>query len=255
VLLAPRLLPLHLLGVVATVAAVLLGFWQLQAWDAQRDTAARDLSSLPPAPLAEVLAPDAPFPNSAVGRPVELSGSWLPESTFYVTDRDLGGRTGSWVVTPVAVCDEPAACAESSALLVVRGWTEDPAATPAPPDGEVSLTGWLQPPEGSGQPDPDPNDDVIPEVRIADAIQRVDQDLYSAYLISEKADPAASMEGLEPVTPESLPEPASSTGVRNLLYAIEWWLFGVFALFVWWRWGKDELERSRRARTASRETA
>ena len=26
------------------------------------------------------------------------------------------------------------------------------------------------------------------------------------------------------------------TGIRNLLYAIEWWFFGLFAAFIWWRW-------------------
>jgi cytochrome oxidase assembly protein ShyY1 len=253
VLVAPRLIPLHLLGVAATVAAVLLGLWQLSAWEAQRDAAARDRSSLAPAPLAKVLGPDDPFPSSAVGRPVELTGTWLPESTFYVTDRDLDGRTGSWAVTPVAVCEEPADCAQSSALLVVRGWAADPADAPAPPDGQVSLRGWLQPAEGSGLADPDPSDDVLPEVRIADAIQRVDQDLYGAFLIAEDADPRDAMQGLEPVTPESLPAPDSSTGLRNLLYAIQWWLFAGFALIVWWRWAKDEVERSRQAAAAASE--
>lgn len=250
-LLAPRLLPLHLLGVVATVAAVLLGLWQLEAWQAQREAAARDLSSLAPVPLEDVLDPDAPFPSAAVGRPVELTGSWLPDSTFYVTDRDHDGRDGFWVVTPAAVCEDPAACPQSSALLVVRGWTADPADVPAAPEGEVALTGWLQPPEGSGRPDPDPADDRLPEVRIADAIQRVDQDLYGAYLIADRVDPADATEGLAPVTPDSLPDPDSSTGLRNLLYGVQWFVFAAFALFVWWRWARDELERSRRAEQAA----
>lgn len=244
-LLAPRLLPLHLLGVAATVAAVLLGLWQLSAWQAHREAEARDLTSLAPAPLARVLGPDEPFPNSAVGRPVRLAGEWIPGATFYVTDREHEGRDGFWVVTPVAVCEEQASCADSSALLVVRGWTPDPADAPAPPQGRAALEGWLQPPEGSGRPDLDPRDDRLPEVRIADAIQRVDQDLYGAYLIARTVEPASALQGLQPVTPASLPSPDSTTGLRNLLYAIQWWVFAGFALFVWWRWAKDELERSR----------
>jgi cytochrome oxidase assembly protein ShyY1 len=181
---------------------------------------------------------------------VELSGAWLPESTFYVTDRDLDDQAGFWAVTPVAVCDDPAACAQGSALLVVRGWTADPADAPAPPEGQVDLTGWLQPPEGSGRPDPDPSDDRLPEVRIADAIQRVDQDLYGAYLIADEVDPVDAGQGLEPVTPDSLPDPDSSTGLRNLLYGIQWFLFAGFAIYVWWRWGRDELERSRASERA-----
>jgi cytochrome oxidase assembly protein ShyY1 len=246
VLLAPRLLPLHLIGVAATVAAVLLGLWQLDAWHARREAAAQDLSSTAPVALDKVLGADEPFPSAAVGRPVDVAGEWLPGSSFYVSDRDLGGRPGYWVVTPVAVCGQSAACGSSSALLVVRGWTARPADAPAPPDGRVRLTGWLQPAEGSGVPDPNPRDDVLPELRIADAIQRVDQDLYGAYLIARDATPRDAMAGLEPVTPDSLPAPDTTTGLRNLFYAVEWWVFAGFALFIWGRWAKDEVERSQR---------
>ena len=47
------------------------------------------------------------------------------------------------------------------------------------------------------------------------------------------------------MTPASLPKPATFTAVRNLLYAVEWWVFGGFAVFLWWRWCRDELERQR----------
>jgi cytochrome oxidase assembly protein ShyY1 len=247
VLLAPRLLPLHLLGVAATVAAVLLGLWQLNVWQAHREAEARDLTSLAPVPLSKVLGPDQPFPNSVVGRRVDISGEWLPRSTFYVMDRDLDGRRGFWVVTPVAVCADAAACRTSSALLVVRGWTADPAHVPAAPEGRVSVTGWLQPPEGSGVPDPDPTDNRLPELRIADAVQRVDQDLYGAFLIAEDARPAAGTAGLRPLGPESAPQVGTTTGLRNFLYAVQWWVFAGFALVVWWRWARDEVERSRQA--------
>lgn len=244
-LVSPRLLPLHLLGLAATVVAVLLGLWQLESWQVQRDAAARDLTSLAPVPLEQVIDADQPFPADAVGRPVSLTGAWLPDSTFYATGRESGGRDGYWAVTAVAVCDGSEDCSATPALLVVRGWTADLATTPAPPTGRVELNGWLQPPEGTGRPDPDPTDDELPEVRIADAIQRVDQDLYGAFLITEQADPATAVGGLVPVTPESLPEPDTSTGLRNFLYALQWWVFAGFAVFIWWRWAKDEVERSR----------
>lgn len=247
---APRLLPLHLLGVAATVIAVWLGLWQLDAWEAQREQEARDLTSLSPAPIDEVIDGDDPFPAAAVGRPVALAGEWLSGSTFYVADRTHDGQDGLWVVTPVAVCEAAEDCSTASALLVVRGWAPDPARAPTPPEGRVDLSGWLQPPEGSGVQDQDPTDDVLPEIRIADAIQRVDQDLYGAYLIADEVDPATAARGLAEVTPASLPEPEAGTGLRNFLYGIQWFLFAVFALFIWWRWARDELERSRAAEAA-----
>ena len=45
------------------------------------------------------------------------------------------------------------------------------------------------------------------------------------------------------MTPASLPKAETFTALRNLLYAIEWWVFGAFAVFIWWRWCRDELER------------
>jgi surfeit locus 1 family protein len=244
--LRPRLLPLHLLALAATSLALVLGFWQLEAWQAQREAAARDLTSLPAVPVHKVLDADDPFPSAGVGRPVVVEGRWLPRSTFYAAERDLDGRTGVWAVTAFADCAPMQDCATAPAVLVVRGWAVTPSAAPPAPRGRARVEGWLQPPEGSGRPDPDPSDDVLPEVRIADAIQRVDQDLYGAYVVASMAVPAGGLEGLQPVTPASLPRTESSTGLRNLFYAVEWWVFAAFAAFVWWRWTRDEMERARR---------
>jgi cytochrome oxidase assembly protein ShyY1 len=243
------MLALHVLGVAATTAALLLGLWQWDAWQAGRAHEARDLAGTPARPLAEVMTADAPFPGEHVGRPVTFAGTWLPEGTVLVTDRDLDGRTGVWAVTPVAVCaDAGTSCDPDAdpAILVVRGWAPAASGVPAPPEGAVELTGWLQPGEGTGAPDPDPADDVLSELRIASAIQHVDQDLYGGYVVAEQAAPAGGLGDLEPVTPDSLPQPSTFTSLQNLLYAVEWWLFGAFALYVWWRWVRDDLERRRR---------
>lgn len=254
-LLAPRLWGLHALAVVATTAAVLLGIWQYDAWGSRRADQAASLANAPAKPLSSVMSPDDPFPGDAVGQPVALSGRWLPRSTMYVADRELHGRRGVWVVTPVEVCATNADCAKSPALLVVRGWAPSVRDAPAPPTGRVDVTGWLQPGEGSGVPDPNPTDDVIPEMRVADAIQHVDQDLYGGYVIAKKVSTSSTSGGgstsgagaaggtLTPVTPDSLPRAETFTALRNLLYAFEWWVFGGFAVFLWWRWCRDELER------------
>jgi surfeit locus 1 family protein len=244
---------------------VLLGIWQYDAWGLRREDQAASLAHAPARPLASVMSSDDPFPGNAVGQPVRLSGRWLPRSTVYVADRNLGGRTGVWAVTPVEVCAGSTSCAGAPAVLVVRGWAPDVADAPAAPTGTVAVTGWLQPGEGSGLTDPDPTDDVLPEMRIADAIQHVDQDLYSGYVIASEVDPAGSASsatsatsgtsgtsatsgieaGLRPVTPASLPKAETFTALRNLLYAFEWWVFGGFAVYIWWRWCRDELERQR----------
>lgn len=242
------MLAVHVLAIAAVVAAGLLGRWQYGAWQEGREDRAAALVNLAPRPLGSVMTSDQPFPGASVGRPVELSGRWLPGSTVYVADRDLRGRDGVWAVTPVAVCRS--SCASAPAMLVVRGWAASVEDVPAAPSGRVRVTGWLQPGEGSGLSDPDPEDDVIPEMRIADAIQHVDQDLYGAYVIAKEAvtqSPAGGVTrvdgraGLAAVTPGSLPQATAFTSLRNVLYALEWWMFGGFAAYVWWRWCRDEL--------------
>ena len=66
--------------------------------------------------------------------------------------------------------------------------------------------------------------------------------LYSGYAI------ATSIEG-GPATPDNLPalEPAATPvldggglNLRNLAYAGEWFIFGGFAVAVWWRMIRDE---------------
>jgi cytochrome oxidase assembly protein ShyY1 len=202
-----------------------LGLWQYDAWQAHRDAEARDLSGVAPVPLDDLMGSDDPFPAPDLGRPVEVSGDWL-DGGFWVADRELDGRAGYWAVTPLQTGD--------AAVLVVRGWAAEPDPDLLAATGDAEVTGWLQAPEGSLVTDDDPTDDVFPEIRVADAVQRVDVDLYSAYLVSQEPD-----DGLRAAELESLPNPSRFTGLRNLLYAFEWWVFGAFAAFIWWRWRRD----------------
>jgi hypothetical protein len=83
-------------------------------------------------------------------------------------------------------------------------------------------------------------------------VRHVDQDLYSAYaIVADRAAPgqwpvgaAATNPGTAGLTPadlDQLPDAGRFTAVRNLLYAIEWWFFGAFAVLIWWRWVREEV--------------
>jgi len=224
--LAPRFWGAHLLALVLVGTAVALGVWQYDAWQAHREAAAADVTDADPVPLVDVIGPDDPFPGDQVGQPVTVAGSWVPSGTVYVSGREDAGVDGYWVVTPLTVDG-----GDGSAVPVVRGWVADPADAPTAPSGDASIEGWLQPSEGTGQVDDDPSDDVLPQLRIADVIQHVDQDLYGAYVVASTPEP-----GLAAADLEQLPEAGTFTGIRNLLYAVEWWFFGLFAAFIWWRW-------------------
>jgi cytochrome oxidase assembly protein ShyY1 len=235
---------LHVPAALAVVAAVLLGNWQLGAWQLHREDRAAELVHADPVPLADLLGPDDAFPGDGVGRPVTLAGRWLPEDDVLVSGREHDGADGVWSVVPLQVCEPPAdGCGDAPAIPVVVGWSASADDVPRPPTGPAEVEGWLQPGEGSSEPDPDPADDVLPALRVADLLQRVDVDLYGGYVILET--PAAARGAAEPVTPASLPKPPTSEGLRNFLYGIEWWFFAGFAVFLWWRWTRDEIAAAR----------
>jgi surfeit locus 1 family protein len=242
-LLAPRYWGAHLLMVAAVAVATLLGLWQLDVWNEARAAEASDLSRAEPMPLSKAMDGDSPFPGQHLGRPVSFEGEWLPAGTLYVSDRKVDGKRGYWVVTPVLVGD--------SAMPVVRGWSPRPDAPR--PNGPVEVEGWLQASEGAGVSDPDPHDDVIPEMRIASIVEHVDADLYSGYVVAR--DVSGESADLVPVPPGSVPSVSSSTSLRNLLYAFQWWVFGGFAIYIWVRWCRDVIEASRAEPVLSEQVA
>lgn len=237
--------------------AVWLSNWQFDSWEAKRAAEAADWSMLDPVPVDDALGPDDPYPTDRTGHPVLVAGTWLPESTFYVSDRPLDDETGYWAVTPVRMP------ASDAALFVVRGWLPDLQDPPPPPTGETELTAWLQPGEGTGVADDDPDDDVLPQLRIASAMGFVDSDVYGGYVVV--ADEAAEgapvgadatnpgTDGLQQARPEQLPQSSRFTAARNFLYGIQWLIFGGFAIYIWWRFCRDEIELQRAAREATAE--
>ncbi len=240
--LSPRFLPIHVLAIVLVALAGWLGSWQYSAWQADRSAQstalARGDSAQPAVPLAEVFGPDDPFPGLDNGRPVEVVGEWLPGSAFLVADRESPtqpAQPGYWAVASVAVGGPSGA-----ALPVVLGWVERPSEAPDAVTGPVRLVGWLQQPEGvPSRPDPDPNDEVVPTLRIAEVVQRLDRDVYGGFVIARTPDELAP--GLSAVAPGVGRDADWSTGARNLFYAGEWWFFGGFVVFAWWRYLRDEL--------------
>lgn len=237
-LLHPRWWGVHLLAVVLVAAAAWLGSWQYDAWQTRRVAEAIDLTQAAPEPLAEALGPGDGFPGDKLGQPVEVRGVWQPADTVYVTGRTGGDdeREGVWVVTPMLVDGQ------NASLLVVRGWAENQTLAPSTPEEEARVIGWLQPSDGSGATDPDPADDLLPALRVGEVLQRVDGDLYSAYAVVTGDTVEA---GLQPATLEQLPPAGRFTALRNFLYALEWWVFGLFAAFIWWRFVRDGVEAER----------
>lgn len=126
-----------------------LGWWQLsRAAEKQARQATLQARAGAPALDAAALARDAAAAPSQHYRRVRLQGRWIAGRTVFLDNRPMQGRTGFYVVTPLALGDG----AES--VLVQRGWVpRDPAdrtRLPTLPQtaGIVEVEGLIAPPPG-----------------------------------------------------------------------------------------------------------
>lgn len=130
-------------AVAGMVITARLGLWQLDRADQklalQADLDAR--GAMPPLATAD-LARDVATALDQLHRRAELSGTWRPELTVHLDNRQMGGRVGFFVLTPLLLAD-------GSAVVVQRGWRprdfQDRARlAPLPtPEGPVVLSGRL----------------------------------------------------------------------------------------------------------------
>ncbi|MFM7705566.1 MAG: SURF1 family protein [Rubrivivax sp.] len=123
-----------------------LGVWQLdraaqkQALQAAVDSR-RDAPELPAAELART--PEAA--SAQHNRRTVLQGQWRDAHTVWLDNRQMQGRPGFFVVTPLVLAD-------GSAVLVQRGWQPRDAADrtrvvrPPTPAGTVRVSGRIAPP-------------------------------------------------------------------------------------------------------------
>ena len=101
----------------ATVLTARLGWWQLDraAQKTALEAAIIDRGRLPPLIGAAQLARTADVAAAQHHRAVVLSGRWSAAHTVYLENRQMNGRPGFYVVTPLLLGD-------GTAVLVQRGW-------------------------------------------------------------------------------------------------------------------------------------
>jgi len=234
-----RLTPLHLFALVALAACVAGGFWQLGAYEARQGDAARESAAEAPAPIVDVWGLGEPFRAELQDRRVTVDGRFAPaEQQFWVRGQLSGGR--AWLVAPFLVDGA------DGALLVVRGSTDAPRALPPVPDDRLSLSVVLQPSQGGGQPLD--ADRVTTSITTPSLLNELPQRLWSGYgLLESRAaygdgDPAPGFgERVDPPDPDV----SWTVGLKNLAYALQWWVFGLFAVFMWWRICRDQVDEAR----------
>ncbi|MEI2778658.1 MAG: SURF1 family protein [Tetrasphaera sp.] len=224
--LKPRWLALLGLVVLIVIAFIQLGRWQLGvAQDKARVEAVKQAGQRPVVDLTTLLRPHQDFPPEVGGRMITTTGSYAAGQVL-VDGRLLDGTRGYWVITPFTVESTGAT------LAMLRGWTPT-ATTPPPPQGSVTVRASLAPGES-------PSETGLPEghlssVDLARLVNRWHGDLYNGFGFVQDEQPTpleATTAGLTRVPP---PVPASGVQWRNAAYALQWWVFAAFAVYLWLR--------------------
>ena len=246
-MLKPKWSGLFVVLVALLVAFTFLGLWQLSvAKDTARKQAIEEAPKQPVVAVTELLAPHAAFPGTASGRLVRAVGHYDPEGQVLVPDRRLDGATGSWVVTPLVVD------ATGARLAVLRGFVRGTDAPAPTTSGTVTVVGSVAPGESpSTRTDPLPAGQ-LGSVDLGVLVNEWPGEIYNAFLFGITETPDATGAGpagasatagaVERVPPPPVP---SGLTLRNAMYAVQWWVFGLFAAWMFWRMVRDDRDNDR----------
>ncbi|GGL89578.1 SURF1-like protein [Streptomyces fumigatiscleroticus] len=242
-LLTPRWWGINVFVLLAIPFCIFMGSWQLGRFEdrvqdhqnatqqaaADRKEAAR--------PLAELL----PVDKATVGKQVTATGRYGKQ--LLVPDRELDDRSGYYVLTLLRT--------DSGRVLpVVRGWlpgTADPAKAPAPPTGEVTVTGALQASETPGDNGVSARSGLpsgqIAAISAASLVNLVPDDVYDAWVTLNTGD-----SGMRAVPVDTSQDSGLDLkAFQNLGYTAEWFAFVGFVIFMWFRLLRREVEFARDA--------
>jgi surfeit locus 1 family protein len=243
--LKPRWLGLFALVVAVMVSFGLLGLWQLNV--ARDKGLAQQVGAAPTRPVADiaaVLTPQGPFPQDGTGRRITATGRYDGSGQVLVTPRLLRGARGYWVVTPLVVRSTGAR------IAVVRGFVTDPAQAVAPDVAtEVTVSGALaqgeSPPDDTLHADPALPHGQMATLDLSMLVNRWPGTLYNAVVFATAEQPDVT--SVTAPALQRVPPPAVVGGGLswlNAAYAFQWWVFALFAAYMWWRMVRDDYENN-----------
>lgn len=241
---------LTLLALVLIPVMIELGFWQFHRHESRVARNERIATSIEaaPVPAEELTSPGHKVSERERYRQVTATGRYDTEHEVVVRRRtNADDRVGVHVVTPL-VLDS------GKVLLVNRGWIEANGPQnkvppiPAPPRGEVNVTGRLMPDETTstsgikdlkGLPD-----GMVMLIGSAQMATTLGDPVLGGFVQLASPAPANG-------TPELLPAPDSSGIGAHMAYAVQWWLFTAAVPVGWVILVRRELRDQAAAKAAA----
>lgn len=237
--LRPRWIAALVLVLAVAAGFVLLSQWQISRSVERASVETRDTETV--VALESVAQPQAGVTTDAAGQRVTVSATLVPRDFSVLSGRLAGDRTGYWLVGH-AVTDSGAS------LAVAFGWASSEAAARATVDQIGAITTL----EGRFLvTEPPADDDFESRERSAMAVatfinewSQPPTSVYGGFLVVSDAP-----SGLEAI---DAPPPNGDVTLNwlNVFYAGEWIVFAGFAIYLWWRFVRDEWEGEQEARPA-----
>ncbi|MGZ4473093.1 MAG: SURF1 family cytochrome oxidase biogenesis protein [Nocardioidaceae bacterium] len=210
------------------VVGLAYGCWWLGTWQFHRlaETKASNAQithnlKASPLPVDKVLAVGRPLPTQREWRRVTATGRYVPSRSVVVRYQTRNSQSGVDIVTPLRTVQGPA-------VLVDRGWfaTDNighaTVTAPPPPQGQVTVVGYARV-DGTGDAAvvTDRSTRAISSATIAPTLPF---QVYGGFVDaqSESPKPATSLVKAE------LPDLGNGP---HFFYGLQWWFFGVLAVF------------------------
>ncbi len=229
--------------VILAYGCFLLGRWQfhrLHDRKAENAQITRNLHA-PPKPVADVLSVHHAASPQTEWRRVTATGTYDGARSVVVRYQTRNGGSGVDVVTPLRTAGGPA-------LLVDRGWVQTSnsgaahVAAPPPPPGTVTVVGWVRQDATGGATVV--TDGSTRAVSSASIRRTLPYPVYRGFVDADTESPRPA----HPLVKAELPDLGNGP---HFFYGLQWWFFGLLAVFGFGYLAYDE---RRKARATARTT-
>ncbi|MFF8967747.1 SURF1 family protein [Streptomyces sp. NPDC014995] len=243
---------LTLVALLLIPTMIRLGFWQMHRYEERsaRNQLVSEALTAAPVPVERLTSPGHTVTTDERYRSVTATGHFDTDREVVVRRRvNADEEVGFHVLTPFVLTD-------GKVLLVNRGWipADGPSQTafpevPAPPAGEITVTGRLMPDETTaasgiknlkGLPDRQ-----VMLINSEQEAERLGARVLGGYIAQTAPEPKGD-------SPELIGRPGDEDAALNYAYAIQWWLFSACVPVGWVILARRE--RRDRAQAARQET-
>ena len=212
--------------VALAILFISLGFWQLRRLDERQlqNTVGESRFEDEPVDLGLLLDASGEEQDTLEFRRAAATGEFQPDDEVLIRSQVHQGVAGFHVITPLLG-------EGGTAVLVNRGWVpldadQVPVTAAPPPEGTVTVTGWVRPTQARGALGPsDPEEGrlvTMSRVDIDRIQQQVPYELEPVYL--------SLLDDLEGDLPVVAQPPSFADEGPHLAYAIQWFSFALIGL-------------------------